>query len=371
MPYQRGTPEHGELVRDLKVLREKGLLRLRSLDLQALQAAAEAVGEAAYPGGYDPPAIENLLRKAVETLGGDEMGEAAEYLFGLVQGTVGWKPTDLRQRAASIYHLSPESFRKQPEQLLIARVADEILRLCARAPLPAALPRQSPPDPAAVELGRHGPFALPIGAGTVPFLLHVGPVELLAGIDVVVSSENTHLEMAKPFKGSFSGALRSAAARRDASGGIVDDVLARELAAWCREHGRPGLPVAPGTVVPTSSGALAVRGIRRIYHAAVVSPREGTNEYDVDGQAILRAVRNALALARQERGAFDPPLRSVCLPLFGAGRGGIDSTLSFAWIWAALQEELGADNSWEIHISTLRPDQAAMVLRKLLHEAGH
>jgi hypothetical protein len=401
MPAEK-LPEHDELVRDLKTLREKGLIRLRSLELPALRLAAITAGESEGPG-WDPLAIEALLRKAVAGLGGETMGEAAEYLFGLVRGTIGWRPKDLRERAAGYYGLSLESFRKEPEHLLIGQVAEEILKLCHQrqaepAPQPVGVAEARPDAPGSGDeprrglldalqrlmaptdgphgwaleedvTGVYGPFHMPIGRWRVPFVVHLGPIEALTGVDVVVSSENVHLQPAKPYKSSLSARLRHDAARRDATGAVVDDVLARELAAWLRAHGRQGLPVEPGTVVPTSSGELVHRGIKRIYHAAVVSPRVGTNEYDIDEHAVVRAVQGVFQLARAERQARFPSLRSVCLPLFGTGRGGLNPAVSFGWTWVGLRHELAADGSWELHVIARRPEQAISVLHLLLRAA--
>ncbi len=65
---------------------------------------------------------------AVAALGEEEAGRAAQYLFGLVHGTAGRRPTDLREAAAREFGgLSPETFRKRQEPLLLGRIADEIL----------------------------------------------------------------------------------------------------------------------------------------------------------------------------------------------------------------------------------------------------
>jgi hypothetical protein len=128
MTVESPAPTYDDLVIDLKVLREKGLIRLRALRLPALQQAARACGESEQER-HDPPAIETMLRRAVDQLGG-ELGEACGYLFGLVPGTRGWKPTDLRERAASLYNMQPETFRKEPEQLHVGQVAEQVLQLC-------------------------------------------------------------------------------------------------------------------------------------------------------------------------------------------------------------------------------------------------
>jgi hypothetical protein len=128
MPVEPPAPSYDSLVADLRVLREKGLIRLRGLRLPALQQAALASGESEQED-HDPPAIEALLRRAAELLGG-ELGEACGYIFGLIPGTRGWKPKDLRERAASLYNMQPETFRKEPEQLHIGQLAEQVLQLC-------------------------------------------------------------------------------------------------------------------------------------------------------------------------------------------------------------------------------------------------
>jgi O-acetyl-ADP-ribose deacetylase (regulator of RNase III) len=184
------------------------------------------------------------------------------------------------------------------------------------------------------------------GGGT--FTLHVSPIELLRDIDILVSSENVYLEMSKTFRRTVSGALRLAAAVRDGSGEITDDVLVRELAGWLHTHGRPGLPVRTGTVVPTPPGALASRGVRRIYHAAVAAP-DGDG-YRVQGEIIARAVSECFAVARAERDRYEPGLSSICFPLLGAGHGGLPPAVSARWLRWAIRDELAHDPGWQVHV---------------------
>lgn len=167
------------------------------------------------------------------------------------------------------------------------------------------------------------------------------------------------------FKSSVSAALRQAAAVRGADGQIIIDVIGDELRTWSSRHGRPGLPAAPGTVAATSSGELAVQGIRRIYHVAVAAPQPGSNDYDIDPTAIARGVRNVLATARAERGSFTPELSSLGFPLLGAGRGGLAPATSFAWIWSALERDIAENGPWELHFITRRRSVADVVVSKL------
>jgi len=210
------------------------------------------------------------------------------------------------------------------------------------------------------------PIDIPIVGTPVPLrvVVEAGGMDQLANIDIVVSSENVYFEMAKPFKPSTSGRLRSGAAVKNAVGEIIDDVMFNELNSWLRSHGRHGLRVAPGTVAPTGPGELVKRGIRRVYHAAIVVPKPGTNEYDVPSDAIPLAVKNVFALARSERQTRGN-LRTIAIPLFGAGRGGMNPDESFATIWTNLCQEHAIDPSWEVHLCTWKVHETQIVLERL------
>ncbi|TDC19998.1 Appr-1-p processing protein [Streptomyces sp. 8K308] len=354
------TPSHAAILEDLRALRRPGLVRLREAPPPALRRAAERCGFCA--GEDDVPAgVEELLRAAVRRLGeDDDLGRAAAYSFGLVAGFRGAAAQDRRRRAAGVYGIAPETFRRGPEERVLTQLAEAVLALCREqlvghglrtVPAPGPRPRAVAREP----LGAQAPpetFTTTVADAPVSFLLHVSPVDLLRDIDILVSSENVYLEMSKIFIPTLSGSLRSAAAIRNAAGELVEDVLANELARWVRHHHRPGSQVRPGTVVPTSSGALAGQGVRRIYHAAVAVPLRDRDGYSVAPDDIARAVRESFVLARAERGEFDPPLSSICFPLLGAGRGGVPPGVSARWIAWAVHEELQRDPGWAVHLVT-------------------
>jgi O-acetyl-ADP-ribose deacetylase (regulator of RNase III) len=363
VPAQLDIPTLEEIVGDLRVLRERGLIRVRHSDLGKLRHAASRTAIlAAADGG--PGAVEALLRAAVDNLGGGSLGDAASHTFGLARGARDQAAQDRRRWAAQVYGVSVERFRKHHERVVLEQVAEEILKLCQARDTLGARPGGTP-----TELGREISLDGQARDARFPIIIHIEPVELLRGVDIVVVPENVYLEMPQPFKSSVSAAVRRAAARRSPDGEIVADVTYEELRSWVRRNGRPGLPVAAGTVAATSSGELAGQGVRRIYHAAIASPRPGTNDYDVEPTAIAQAVRNALALARSERHQFSAPLSSIGFPLLGAGRGGLNPSISFTWLWAALEREIGEDNQWGIHFLTRRRLTADIIISGLT-EAG-
>ncbi len=386
-PDRSAVPSRAALIGDLKLLRARGLLRLPRTELPALQAAAVALGLTS--GDQVHLGVERLLRTAVEHLGEEELGRAAQYLFGLVQGTAGRRPTDLRAAAAEAFgHLSPETFRKRHEPLLLGRIADEILLLVTGGltrPPPGPDPDLPPgvhrdldqldreiahgvPD---LQTRRFGPYEVPVvGRLTAPVVVDWGAVEQLRDVQVITSSENTYLLPARPFSSTLSGHLRRAAARRAVDGELVDDVVVRELEEWLRKHARPGWPVEPGVVVATSAGALEQHGVLAVLHAAVAIPRDEAGGYDVQRMAIARAVPRCFELARDVRRQAAETVESISFPLFGAGDGGVGVAEAASWCWTAVRHELAYDLSWRVHLTTWTAAETRAVLAQLAAEAA-
>jgi O-acetyl-ADP-ribose deacetylase (regulator of RNase III) len=367
LPLYEDGLKAADIVADLRVLRERGLVRIRHTELAVLRLAASRC-PACSPGEVGPRAIETLLRLAVDNLGGGELAAAAAHTFGLNQGWRERPAQDRRRHAAQQYGVSIERFRKHHERLVIEQVAEEILELCQQAPARPLPDRQaheqSAGEPVALqaELATESRLDGHVGDVRCPVVVHIEPVELLRGVDVVVAPSNIYFEVPPAYKVSVSASLRRAAAMRDRDGAIAADPVADELREWIRAHGRSGVPVTAGTVAATSAGRLARQGIRRIYHAAIATPRPGTNDYYVDPAAIAQAVHQVFALARYEGDLFQTPLSSLGFPLLGAGRGGIAPETSFSWLWAAIRREISVDEAWTIHFVTRRRATADVVL---------
>lgn len=361
------VPNLDELVGELRELRLVGLLRLRRLGPDGLgRAALIQVGDSG------PAAIESMLRKAVDRLGEGNLGESAAYTFGLTQGTRDWPGQDRRRRAAEVYGVSVDRFRKYQERFVVEQVAEQILQLCAE---PAAT-RGAEPRTGRTSSGpgRQVKLEFPVGEGNdadgaaARIVVHSFPIELLTGVDVYVSPSNVYFEISRIFGDTVSAALRRAGAWRDAAGRVVDDAIRRELADWVDERGGPGTATRPGTIATTSAGALAEQGARRIYHAAVAVPEGAGTSYKVDEWAVAESVRGVFATASQERACYDPPLASLCFPLLGAGRGGMPVDSSINVLWWAVREELRRDPSWTVHIAVRDPRLAEQVVEHLLLE---
>ncbi|WP_193560572.1 hypothetical protein [Streptomyces alboflavus] len=410
MPVTPRPPDHGSVLAEVRRVRRAGLLRLRELDVPELVRVGRELPSAAAPP-TDSGAVERLLRTAVAAVGGGTLQEAAEFTLGLAQGTRDWPASSRRRRAAQVYGVSVERFRKHHELMVLGQIAERIVDIAARGAQPASpvaegQPRrlldEAPGEDGAPASGHAAaatgaatatgaaaatptsghtptPLALPpahrtvpvrLAHRTVPVTVHVHSVDLLRDIDVVLSPSNTYFSLPAAYKSSVAATLRRAGARRDASGGLVEDRVHDELARWAGRHAAPGREALPGTVAATSAGALAEQGIRRIYHVAVAVPRPGTNDYDVQPADLTRGVARALALLAAENAYAEPPLTSVCLPLLGAGRGGLSPLESFSALWAAVEAELVRGAELDVHFVVRRHARADLVERLLAGIGG-
>lgn len=134
MTGESRAPAHDELMRDLARIREKGIGRLRGLDLPALEAAVRII-DPTESADVEPAAIAAVLRAAADTLGGGSLQEASEYLLGLYPGTALWSGKLRRDEAAQLFGVVTETFRKKPEQELLGQIAEAILSQCHDARL--------------------------------------------------------------------------------------------------------------------------------------------------------------------------------------------------------------------------------------------
>jgi hypothetical protein len=112
------------------VLRVRSLVRIPHTDLPELRKVAG--------GDASPADVEAILRAAVGNLGGGELGDAAAATFGLSSGARDRPAKDRRRRAALVYGVSVEQFRKSHERIVIEQVAEELLKLYLRVDLPPA-----------------------------------------------------------------------------------------------------------------------------------------------------------------------------------------------------------------------------------------
>jgi hypothetical protein len=139
-------PSQEALITDLKLLRQKGLLRSGELQLPALLAAGRVI--TADESATDQVVIEIALRKAIERVGGGAYGESAAALFGLEQGTRTRSSRLRRELAGGKLARSADTFRKRYEPTMLAAIATQILALCSEQYARDTREQREPRDPA-------------------------------------------------------------------------------------------------------------------------------------------------------------------------------------------------------------------------------
>jgi hypothetical protein len=148
--------EHHLVVSELELIRARGVSRLRDVSVPRLAAIATRL----YPAEEQARGIETLLRSGLAKLGTGDIKELAAISFGLADGLRGTRPSDLRKQAAAHRGVSPDTYRKGDERVLIADLAAGILAVVA--------------DSGASDVIDHGAFTIdPIQREYQAALLHM------------------------------------------------------------------------------------------------------------------------------------------------------------------------------------------------------
>jgi hypothetical protein len=138
--------------------------------------------------------------------------------------------------------------------------------------------------------------------------LVTGDIQKVTGVDVWVNSENTNMQMARPFENSISGVIRYLGAEKDKRNGqITADTIVKEL----QEKMDKRTSVDPATVLVTTSGAMQKsHGVERIFHVAANYGQVGQGYIPIDN--VATCVVNAL---KESGDAEEGKLRSILFPL--------------------------------------------------------
>jgi hypothetical protein len=123
MDESRTRSEHGQVVDELELIRLKGITRLREISVPTLEAMAARI----HSNEEQARAIETVLRDGLAKLADGDIKELAAIAFGLASGLRGTRPSDLRKKAAAHRGVTPDTFRKSDEPILIADLAAGIL----------------------------------------------------------------------------------------------------------------------------------------------------------------------------------------------------------------------------------------------------
>ena len=139
--------------------------------------------------------------------------------------------------------------------------------------------------------------------------LVTGDIQNVTGVDVWVNSENTNMQMARPFENSISGIIRYLGAEKDSENGqIKADAIVKELDL--KMGGRTS--VDPATVLVTSAGEMVKsHKVKLICHTAANYGQVGQGYVPIDN--VARCVTKALNASFSQ--SEQAEVRSILFPL--------------------------------------------------------
>jgi len=272
---------------------------------------------------------------------------------------------------ASIQGKVSQNVRLTTRNAFLAEIADQLEDAARRTkntqqPILSKLltKHQVPPSPKAHDSQKAASFRLARPGSSLSLHVAAGDVAQVYGIDVLVSSENDYMQMARFFE---SRTVSSTLRRRGAQlrGGRFDDTIQREI-DWHLE-GRVR-PLQPGECIATSSGGpdsdlVVFNAARYIVHVAAVQTviaEARVSPFRQPHQIVdcMRGVLLKIAEVNQSNGIVSPPgtaprdlqearattgydpIRSVIFPLFGTGQGGADKSEVIDLMLSGLQDFL-------------------------------
>lgn len=188
---------------------------------------------------------------------------------------------------------------------------------------------------------------------------YCGTVLTLSEAEVVVTSENTELNLGSLRGTSVSGRMRRAAATFHVDGTLNKDPIFESVAQWRSAQGTNG-PYALGTCFVSPPFNAVTQGIKAIVHAVALE-KLGNGSNKVDAAAIRQIITFTLDYCRANG------FRSVFIPVFGIGSGGLNVHETAALTIQPLIENLSGSNyKLDVYLGTYRISDAALIGKHLL-----
>lgn len=176
-----------------------------------------------------------------------------------------------------------------------------------------------------------------------------GSVTHISGIEIVVTSENTDLNLGSINGTSVSGRIRHLAASWNAMGQLAKDNLEDFIRNWKTRHQRGNFPLGY-CVVSSNPYQAASKGIKTIIFAVAIQKNaDGTSTIDeaAINRIVDKAVDTAISLGQ----------RTLFIPIFGLGSGNIQQRKALKITTNAVKEKLNSTTgSVDVYLGVYRMD---------------
>lgn len=175
--------------------------------------------------------------------------------------------------------------------------------------------------------------------------LTLGDISQVQGVDVLVNSENTFMQMQRVFAPpSVSKAIRIAGATVERQT-IVEDTIQDELNRLVFGKQGRGIPVRVGDVFVTTAGdessELRQQGIRYIFHVAAVDAHIERGEQKIEDVKVIRtSIRNCFKKINENSGSESQLITSIVFPFLGTGNAGLPLSIGIEEMSNGIKEFL-------------------------------
>ncbi|MGR5274964.1 hypothetical protein ACPV4S_24275 [Vibrio alginolyticus] len=185
----------------------------------------------------------------------------------------------------------------------------------------------------------------------------LGSVENISDIDVVVTSENTNLDLGSISGTSVSGRIRKMAASFDEKNTLVRDNLNDFITAWKKEHGLG--PFTKGRCIISPPFNAEQHGIKSIVHAIAIEKNAG-KPANIDFSAIKTIVKYSI------NHTLNSNYNSVFIPVFGLGSGQVEQEDAINYTVDAIKASLeNTDKNITIYIGVYKTDDSFALIKQL------
>lgn len=202
-------------------------------------------------------------------------------------------------------------------------------------------------------------ISAPVCIGLAKVHCYCGSVLAVSNIDVVVTSEDTDINLGSISGTSVSGRIRRLAASFNSDGTLSEDHLLSQISAWKSNQPHSG-PFRLGQCLVSPPFNAEHAGVKSIIHAIVLEKRDS-------GHNLIEELANRDVIDFVISHCKANQHSSFFIPIFGLGSGGLPRDAAISKTLTPLIERLrAADNPLEVYVGTYRLSDAALASSFLL-----
>lgn len=188
---------------------------------------------------------------------------------------------------------------------------------------------------------------------------YTGSILQIKGIDVIVTSENTTLDLGSLSGTSVSGRVRKLAASYNSDLTLCQDNLLASIEDWKSRQPNKG-PYQRGVIIESPSFQATNFGVKSIINAIAVE-KTSDGQHLIDAEAIRKILKSSIEHCRA-RGH-----KSVFIPIFGLGSGGNEKNFAISTTIDPLIEILHQESyDLDVYLGVYRIKDLLLVSKSLL-----